>query len=84
LKDAATLLFFSNQSELLTFIHVVSVYHAKFCRLGLTFPIKRGWQVDLTAGVITFDRKDEEKIEIPKQKLIAASLAYARELEQIV
>jgi 26S proteasome regulatory subunit N12 len=33
---------------------------------------------------ITFVRKGEEKMEIPKQKLIAASLAYARELEQIV
>jgi len=66
LKDAATLLFFTNQSELLTFAQ------------------QRGWQVDLTAGNITFKRKGEEKMEIPKQRLIAASLAYARELEQIV
>ncbi|KAG6880304.1 hypothetical protein C0992_000081 [Termitomyces sp. T32_za158] len=66
LKDAATLLFFTTQSELLTFAQ------------------QRGWQVDLTAGTITFARKTEEQIEIPKQKLIAANLAYARELEQIV
>lgn len=33
---------------------------------------------------IQFARKGEEKIEIPKQKLIVASLTYARELEQIV
>jgi 26S proteasome regulatory subunit N12 len=33
---------------------------------------------------ITFARKGEEQMETPKQKLIAASLAYARELEQIV
>ncbi|KDR83566.1 hypothetical protein GALMADRAFT_235811 [Galerina marginata CBS 339.88] len=66
LKDAATLLFFTNQSELLTFAQ------------------KRGWQVDVSAGTITFKRKGEEKMEIPKQRLIAASLAYARELEQIV
>jgi 26S proteasome regulatory subunit N12 len=45
---------------------------------------QRGWQVDLTGGSIVFKRKGEEKMEIPKQRLIAASLAYARELEQIV
>ena len=31
-----------------------------------------------------FAKKGEEKIVIPKEKLIAASLQYARELEQIV
>ena len=36
------------------------------------------------AGTITFARKSEESMEIPKQKFIAANLAYARELEQIV
>jgi 26S proteasome regulatory subunit N12 len=66
LKDAATLLFFTTQSELLTFAQA------------------RKWNVNLTEGSITFAQKGEEKIEIPKQKLIAASLAYARELEQIV
>jgi len=66
LKDAATLLFFASQSELLAF--------AK----------QRGWQVNLSAGTITFSRKGEEKMEIPKEKLIAANLQYARELEQIV
>jgi 26S proteasome regulatory subunit N12 len=40
--------------------------------------------VNLTAGTITFAQKGEEQMEIPKEKLIAASLAYARELEQIV
>ncbi|KAF8665818.1 hypothetical protein AX16_000261 [Volvariella volvacea WC 439] len=66
LKDAATLLFFTSQSDLLRFAE------------------QRGWQVDLMNSRIRFARKDEEKVEIPKQKLIAASLAYARELEQIV
>jgi len=66
LKDAGTLLFFTNQNELLTF--------AK----------QRGWQVNLTAGTTTFAKKGEEKVEIPKEKLIAANLAIARELEQIV
>ncbi|EPT02772.1 hypothetical protein FOMPIDRAFT_1159822 [Fomitopsis schrenkii] len=66
LKDAGTLLFFTNQNELLAF--------AK----------QRGWQVNLTAGTTTFAKKGEEKIEIPKEKLIAANLALARELEQIV
>jgi 26S proteasome regulatory subunit N12 len=33
---------------------------------------------------IQFARKGEEKIVIPKEKLIVSSLTYARELEQIV
>ncbi|CAA7259544.1 unnamed protein product [Cyclocybe aegerita] len=66
LKDAATLLFFENQTDLLKFAQ------------------HRDWQVDLTGGAIVFKKKGEEKMEIPKQRLIAASLAYARELEQIV
>ncbi|TFK76064.1 hypothetical protein BDN72DRAFT_831505 [Pluteus cervinus] len=66
LRDAATLLFFTKQSDLLRFAE------------------QRKWQVNLVAGSLTFAKKDEEKLEIPKQKLIAASLAYARELEQIV
>ncbi|KAK0190850.1 COP9 signalosome [Armillaria mellea] len=66
LKDAALLLFFSSQSELLAFAQ------------------QRGWEIDLTGATITFARKGEEQLEIPRQKLIAASLAYARELEQIV
>ncbi|KAE9410296.1 hypothetical protein BT96DRAFT_961766 [Gymnopus androsaceus JB14] len=66
LKDALTLLFFNNQSELLTFAQ------------------QRSWQVDLSQSVINFSKKGEEQVEIPKEKLISASLAYARELEQIV
>ncbi|KAI6034262.1 SAC3/GANP/Nin1/mts3/eIF-3 p25 family-domain-containing protein [Pisolithus microcarpus] len=66
IKDVATLLFFSSQSELLKYAQ------------------ERGWQVDLSAGLIRFARKNDEQMEIPKQKLIAANLAYARELEQIV
>ncbi|KAJ3803048.1 proteasome 26S subunit [Lentinula aff. detonsa] len=66
LKDALTLLFFNNQSELLTFAQ------------------QRGWQVDLSRSLIIFATKGEEQAEIPKQKLISSSLAYARELEQIV
>jgi 26S proteasome regulatory subunit N12 len=45
---------------------------------------QRNWQIDLTGAKVVFKRKGEEKMEIPKQRLIAASLAYARELEQIV
>jgi len=66
LKDAATLLFFTSQSELIKFAQ------------------QRGWQVNLTEANIGFVRKGEESLEIPKQRLIAANLAYARELEQIV
>ncbi|KAI9447817.1 proteasome 26S subunit [Lactarius indigo] len=50
----------------------------------LEFANQRGWQVNLTEGVITFAQKGEEKLEIPKEKLIANNLIYARELEQIV
>ncbi|KZT65992.1 hypothetical protein DAEQUDRAFT_768354 [Daedalea quercina L-15889] len=50
----------------------------------LSFAKQRGWQVNLTAGTTTFAKKGEEKIEIPREKLIAANLALARELEQIV
>lgn len=46
--------------------------------------MQRAWQVDLSQSVINFARKGEEQVEIPKEKLISASLAYARELEQIV
>ncbi|KAJ2924972.1 hypothetical protein H1R20_g12147, partial [Candolleomyces eurysporus] len=66
LRDAVTLLFFTNQSDLISFAQ------------------QRGWQIDITAGLVKFSQKGEEKMEIPKQKLIAASLLYARELEQIV
>lgn len=66
LKDAATLLFFTNRNDLITFAQ------------------QREWQVNLVEETITFKKKDEERIVIPKAKLIAANLAYARELEQIV
>ncbi|KAJ2916496.1 hypothetical protein MD484_g3940, partial [Candolleomyces efflorescens] len=66
LRDAITLLFFTNQSDLINFAQ------------------QRGWQIDITAGLVKFSQKGEEQMEIPKQKLIAASLLYARELEQIV
>ncbi|RDX53952.1 hypothetical protein K466DRAFT_475824 [Polyporus arcularius HHB13444] len=50
----------------------------------VTFAQQRGWQVDLGAEKIHFAKKSEEKVEIPKERLIAANLQYARELEQIV
>lgn len=66
LKDAATLLFFTSQSDLLRFAE------------------QRGWEINLTAGTISFARKTSEQEMIPKEKLIVANLLYARELEQIV
>ncbi|KIJ37460.1 hypothetical protein M422DRAFT_177903 [Sphaerobolus stellatus SS14] len=66
IKDACTLLFFTNRSDLLTFAQ------------------QRKWEVDLMNEQIQFARKGEETLEIPKQKVIVASLNYARELEQIV
>ncbi|KAF8124668.1 proteasome 26S subunit [Mycena galopus ATCC 62051] len=50
----------------------------------LVFAEQRGWEVNLTLGTITFAKKGEETMDIPKEKIIAASLLYARELEQIV
>jgi len=66
LKDAATLLFFSNRNELLQFAQ------------------QRKWQVNLAVESITFTKHGEEAEVIPKERLIAANLSYARELEQIV
>ncbi|KAJ7934453.1 hypothetical protein B0H13DRAFT_2227251 [Mycena leptocephala] len=68
LKDAATLLFFSSQSELLAFAReVVS-----------------GRNLNMTLGELTFTKPGEEATHIPKDKIIATSLLFARELEQIV
>ncbi|KAI0092600.1 SAC3/GANP/Nin1/mts3/eIF-3 p25 family-domain-containing protein [Irpex rosettiformis] len=66
IKDAATLLFFRSQPELLSYAQ------------------QRGWTVDLSENTITFTQKGEEKVEVPKEKLISANLLYARELEMIV
>lgn len=87
LKDAATLLFFKTQTELMNFAQQVRYSPCDLLLSGLpllTIVEQRGWQVNLTAGTISFSHKGEEKIEIPKEKLIANNLAYARELEQIV
>jgi len=40
--------------------------------------------VNLAAESITFAKHGEEAEVIPKERLIAANLSYARELEQIV
>jgi len=50
----------------------------------VSFAQQRGWQINLVEEKISFAKLGEEKAEIPKQKLIAANLAYARELEMIV
>ncbi|EJU06586.1 hypothetical protein DACRYDRAFT_61370 [Dacryopinax primogenitus] len=50
----------------------------------MIFAQERGWNVDPTTQAIHFARKAEETIEIPKEKIIINSLAYAKELEQIV
>lgn len=85
LKDAATLLFFTNRNDLVNFAQQVW-YTVAFISQQFTnrMFIQRGWQVNLVAESITFKKKDEERIVIPKARLIAANLAYARELEQIV
>jgi len=50
----------------------------------IQFAHQRGWQVDLVNQTVLFARKGEEKVAIPKQKMIIAALEYAKELEQIV
>lgn len=88
LKDAATLLFFNTPSELLTFAKEVRLFYSSPMPLIYSHNnliSQRGWQVDLSGGVIHFNGKNEEQAEVmPRHKLIAASLKYARELEMIV
>jgi len=83
LKDAATLLFFKSRSDLLKFAEMVGLCfrHLPLYSLHVS---QRGWSIDIGGEQIIFKKKNEEQIEIPKQRIIAASLAYARELEQIV
>lgn len=50
----------------------------------LRFAQKRGWVINLSAQTITFTKKREEKLVIPKKEIITSVLQYARELEQIV
>lgn len=82
MKDAATLLFFKNQTELLSFAKEVGL--ASILCVCIFTISQRGWQIDLVGATIHFTKKGEEKIEIPKEKLISQNLAYARELEQII
>ncbi|KAH7343994.1 proteasome 26S subunit [Rhizoctonia solani] len=50
----------------------------------LQFAQQRGWAINLSAQTITFTKKREEKVDIPKKEIITSVLQYARELEQIV
>jgi 26S proteasome regulatory subunit N12 len=83
LKDAATLLFFKSRSDLLKFAEAVGLYFRNILSYQLLVS-QRGWSIDVSGEQIIFKKKNEEQVEIPKQRIIAASLAYARELEQIV
>jgi 26S proteasome regulatory subunit N12 len=84
LKDAATLLFFQNQSELLRFAEQVTLPDLQLDARWPNCDLQRGWQVNLSESKIYFAKKGEEAQDIPKEKLIIQSLQYARELEQIV
>lgn len=82
-KDFTTLIFFETERE--------AVAYAQHVRMKCPYReslsnnmFQRKWEVDLINKKISFAKKGEEKLEIPKEKLIAANLAYARELEQIV
>ncbi|QRW01624.1 eukaryotic translation initiation factor 3 subunit K [Ceratobasidium sp. AG-Ba] len=48
------------------------------------FAQQRDWTINLSAQTITFTKKREEKVDIPKREIITSVLQYARELEQIV
>lgn len=93
-----TLLFFTNQHELMLFAQQVcanrvpsllfpvslSLIPPKHCTNSFFLP-QRHWQVDLVNRVILFPRKGESgSIEIPTRKVISQALTCARELEQIV
>jgi len=50
----------------------------------IQFAQTRNWQIDLVNQTIHFAKKGEEKVAIPKRKMIVCALEYAKELEQIV
>ncbi|KAJ7936267.1 SAC3/GANP/Nin1/mts3/eIF-3 p25 family-domain-containing protein [Mycena leptocephala] len=50
----------------------------------LVFAQERGWEIDLTLGIMTFAPKGHETMEIPKERIIAMSLQYTRDVEQII
>jgi 26S proteasome regulatory subunit N12 len=45
---------------------------------------QRGWEVNLILGTIMFGPKGKKTMDIPKERIISASLLYVRQLEQIV
>lgn len=85
--EAAQLLFFKSSHDLILFAQSVSTYAILLPSSAFCSPVlylQRGWQLDLVNQMIHFQRKGEEKVAIPKQKMIVAALEYAKELEQIV
>ncbi|KAJ7822712.1 hypothetical protein B0H14DRAFT_3875417 [Mycena olivaceomarginata] len=49
----------------------------------LVFAQERRWEVNLILGTIMFGPKGKKTMDIPKERIISASLLYARQLEQI-
>merc|ERR1712087_775407 len=43
---------------------------------------ERGWVIE--GGMVSFGSGDEKPVQLPSQKLITETLAYAKELERIV
>jgi 26S proteasome regulatory subunit N12 len=86
LNDAATLLFFNSPNDLLQFAQQVKYFAMLLVRQRNLKPAgyQRGWAINLSAETITFTKKREEKVDIPKKEIITSVLQYARELEQIV
>lgn len=84
--EAAQLLFFKSSHDLILFAQSVSITTTSHLLVETTHKLclQRGWQLDLVNQMIHFQRKGEEKVAIPKQKMIVAALEYAKELEQIV
>ncbi|KAJ7876342.1 SAC3/GANP/Nin1/mts3/eIF-3 p25 family-domain-containing protein [Mycena olivaceomarginata] len=50
----------------------------------LVFAQERRWEVNLILGTIMFGPKGKKTMDIPKERIISASLLYERQLEQIV
>jgi len=82
LKERCNSIILTSQSGLLKFAQQVSTFgFLVSCPTDLADSVvasrSDGWLDNIC-------KEDDELVEIPKEKLIAANLAYARELEQIV
>jgi 26S proteasome regulatory subunit N12 len=78
------LLFFPSNTDLVKFAQQVGLLEFFPLSSNIHILVQRGWEVNPSTETVTFAKKHEEKIEIPKEKMIISALHYAKELEQIV